>query len=380
MVSQESVDKQLKKIKYNIHGWGRTEALELKNIILEGEEIYEVVNGLYEGGFAMLVATDVRMLLIDKKPLNYLTVEDMRFDMINELDYYHRLLGAHISISAGTKNLKFTSYNQPRLRKLISHVQHCMADSKKKESSHQVDQKQHLEQINQQLQTYLLAQHQQQEKLHDQLLKNSKEGQVVDVPKPEPIRPSNELSDYLFAQSLLAQYKAANGKMPTQLIEDAEANRQTQEDAPQPTAATVHGTPVVEAVPDTQTTPKMETQTATENQSNPQMSELYAEGMQEIFGKREQAKPPQAQAQAQATAESAAHIAVQSSTAPAQVQPGQPPLATVRNPIEINALKIAYSKLPMALRNKRFGRPSFHSHSKQQPNIPPMKTEPGVQI
>lgn len=363
MVSQESVDKQLKKIKYNIHGWGRAEAGELKNILLEGEEVYEVVNGVYEGGFAMLVATDVRMLLIDKKPLNYLTVEDMRFDMINELDYYHRLLGAHISISAGNKNLKFTSYNQPRLRKLIGHVQHCMAEAKKEISGHQVDQKQHLEQINQQLQAYLLAQHQQQEKLHDQLLKNSKEGQVIDVPKPEAIKPSNELSDYLFAQSLLAQYKAANGKLPAQLIEDAEANRQVQEEA--------H---VAEAVPESQPTPKMETQTVTENRSNPQMSELYAEGMQEIFGKLEKNKTPQSQAQTHATADSAAHMAVQSTTGQ---QPAQPPSASVHNPLEVNALKIAYSKLPMALRNKRFGRPSFHSHSKQQTN---MKIEPGIQV
>jgi hypothetical protein len=49
---------------------------------LPGEEIYELVNGIYEGGFAIVVATDVRLLLIDKKPMNYLNVEDLRFDMI----------------------------------------------------------------------------------------------------------------------------------------------------------------------------------------------------------------------------------------------------------------------------------------------------------
>ncbi len=163
MVTQQSVEEQLKKIGFNHYGWGRTEIRELPNILLADEEIYECVNGLYEGGFALLVATNIRVLLIDKKPLNYLTVEDLRFDMINELDYSHRLMGARISISAGSKNLKFTSYNQPRLRKLIGHVQHCMAENKKQAADHQEDQRLHLEQINQQLQTYLLAQHQQQE-------------------------------------------------------------------------------------------------------------------------------------------------------------------------------------------------------------------------
>ena len=81
-------------------------------IILPDEEIFECVNGIYEGGFALLVATDVRVLLIDKKPLNYLTVEDLRFDMINEIDYNHRVFGAHVDITTGNRELKFRSYNR----------------------------------------------------------------------------------------------------------------------------------------------------------------------------------------------------------------------------------------------------------------------------
>src|SRR5580698_9033216 len=99
MVSAAIIEEQLKKTGFKYHGWGRTEVQELQNIILPDEQIYEVVNGLYEGGFALLLATDVRVLLVDKKPLNYLTVEDLRFDMINEIDYSHRLFGAQISVT-----------------------------------------------------------------------------------------------------------------------------------------------------------------------------------------------------------------------------------------------------------------------------------------
>lgn len=354
MVSKKSVEKQLKKIKFNIHGWGRTEAGELHNILIEGEEIYEVANGLYEGGFAMLVATDVRLLLVDKKPLNFLTVEDMRFDMINELDYNHRLLGAHISISAGNKNLKFTSYNQPRLRKLITHVQHCMADAKKKNQSHQVDQKQHLEQINQQLQAYLLAQHQHQQQLHEQLLKQtsgsgaSTQQEAMPQP-PEPIKPSPELSDYLFAQSLLAEYKANQAKK----IDAPEGEVVPKIEA--------HATITPETAPPTPTQPHGPgAQTATEAKANPQMADLYAEGMQEIFGRRNKQQAEQQAAAPEPTAQIDQPVAAQ--TLPLRGSASFMPL-------EINALKIAYSKLPMALRNRRFGRPSFHSHSQQQPTV-----------
>jgi len=198
MVSNDSIISQLSAINFNQHGWGRTELRELPSIILPEEVIYECVNGIYEGGFALLVATDVRVLLVDKKPLNFLTVEDLRFDMINELDYNHRIIGASISISAGSKNLSFSSLNQPRLRKLITHVQHCMADSKKQQQSSQVDQKQHLERINQQLQTYLLAQHKQQAELSEQLkIQNAARPTAPEI-QPTP----KELNDFLFAQGL----------------------------------------------------------------------------------------------------------------------------------------------------------------------------------
>lgn len=333
MVTRESVEQQLKKIHYNHLGWGRTELRELPNIILPDEEIFECVNGIYEGGFALLVATNIRVILIDKKPLNYLTVEDLRFDMINEIDYSHRLLGARISISTGSKNLRFTSYNQHRLRKLIGHVQHCMADNKMKQSEHQEDQKLHLEQINQQLQSYLLAQHQQQQKLHEQL-KSSNAEAVAEALKP--IRPDPQLSDYLYAQSLLAQHNAR----------PQPAAGQAQTDA-------LSGQPAIAGPAPS---------------SRPQADDLYAEGVQEVFGKRQQQS---AQASPAAAGQPAAPAPQQPpQQAASSVSPLMAPLQMTSNAIhhalEINPLRVAYSKLPMAMRNRRFGRPSFHAHSQHE--------------
>ncbi len=246
MVSMKEIEKQLKRIGFNPNAWGRTEIQELHNIILPDEEIYECVNGIYDGGFALLVATNLRVLLVDKKPLNYLTVEDLRFDMINELDYNHRLVGASISISAGNKNLRFSSINQPRLRMLIGHVQRRMAEVKQKESSHREGQVQHLEQINQQLQSYLVAQYEQQKNLTETLQQAQANPQVLATAQPPtPVQPSHRLADYLFAQRLLAQHQASTGQPLSDLVQ-------------------VPGQP-----------------------ASPQLvDDLYAEGRHEIFGKR----------------------------------------------------------------------------------------------
>lgn len=90
---------------------------------MEDEVIAECVNGEYGNGFAMLVATNHRILLVDKKPLLYLTVEDYRYEMITEFNYNHRLMDAAINIYTANKTLSFSSWSQHRLRRLLEYAQ-----------------------------------------------------------------------------------------------------------------------------------------------------------------------------------------------------------------------------------------------------------------
>jgi hypothetical protein len=122
MVSLGEVQAQLKRIGADFRFWGRAEAAELQHILMSGETIEHAVNGRYEGGFAMLVATDLRVLLIDKKPF-YLTVEDIRYDMVAEVDYSHRLLDATIRICSVNKVFRFTSFRHRVLRQQTMYIQ-----------------------------------------------------------------------------------------------------------------------------------------------------------------------------------------------------------------------------------------------------------------
>jgi hypothetical protein len=166
MISYKKVEEQFRALQMNPDGWGHTEVKELCNILAPDEVVESAVNGYYEAGFALLVATKNRVLIVDKKPLNYLTVEDMRFDMINEFDYQHRLIGAQIKISAGAKVLHFTSLNQVRLRRVMSYVQHRMTEIKEQQVTQQETQQRHLEQMNKQLEMYLQLQQLQQQQAY----------------------------------------------------------------------------------------------------------------------------------------------------------------------------------------------------------------------
>lgn len=123
MVSRQVVEEQLRRIGCNFRFWGRSEVNELGRILLDDEIIAECVNGEYSNGFALLVATNHRVLLVDKKPMLYLTVEDLRYEMITEFSFSHRMLNATLNIHTTNKALTFSSWNQSRLRRLLEYTQ-----------------------------------------------------------------------------------------------------------------------------------------------------------------------------------------------------------------------------------------------------------------
>jgi hypothetical protein len=122
MVSLQNVEAQLQKVGCNFKMWGRAEIRELSNVLMSEEIIAQATNGTYEGGFAMLVVTNYRVLLIDRKPM-LLTIEDIRYDMMAEVDFHNRLLGSTIRIFTPMRNLVFSSWSQHRLRKCINYIQ-----------------------------------------------------------------------------------------------------------------------------------------------------------------------------------------------------------------------------------------------------------------
>lgn len=122
MVNRTQVQQQLKGLGLHFRFWCRAEIEELSNILFEGEKMQHVLVGYYEGGFALLCATDHRVLLIDKKPF-YLTIEDIRYDMISDVQFNHRLINATVRLGTINKTIAFTSYTHVKLRAFTNYIQ-----------------------------------------------------------------------------------------------------------------------------------------------------------------------------------------------------------------------------------------------------------------
>lgn len=121
MVNKRSVKDQLHHSGFRYRIFGRSEANELANIINSDETIIHCVYGHYHGGSGLIVATDSRVILVDKRAF-YLNVESMPFENIRDIDFGSNMLQGILYMHYGTKRIVFRSISDAHLRKLKDYV------------------------------------------------------------------------------------------------------------------------------------------------------------------------------------------------------------------------------------------------------------------
>lgn len=79
---------------------GKREINELPNILAQDEPVLNIVQGFYSGGNGILIATDRRLVFIDKGMIYGLKVEDFPYEKLSSIQYETGLLLAKITIFA----------------------------------------------------------------------------------------------------------------------------------------------------------------------------------------------------------------------------------------------------------------------------------------
>jgi hypothetical protein len=78
------INQQLKKLGASRYCLMRSEIRNLYKILHDGEQIMGIVYGRYHEGFAVLLATDRRVLYVDNKPL-FARTDEITFDLVGGL-------------------------------------------------------------------------------------------------------------------------------------------------------------------------------------------------------------------------------------------------------------------------------------------------------
>lgn len=126
------IDSQLQKIGFSQSSaiWGRKELAELPAIIAEGEEIFSLIQGTYNGGVGILVATDRRLVFIDKGMIYGLKVEDFGLDKISSIQLETGILLADIKIMASGNVAKISNVDKGEGRIFCDKVRAKLSEPK----------------------------------------------------------------------------------------------------------------------------------------------------------------------------------------------------------------------------------------------------------
>lgn len=135
MVHPSLIEARLGELGFRASRWFRAEIRELEHILMDHEKIISLACGRYFGSFALLVATDQRLLLIDKRVF-FMTIEDTRYDMISEIDYNSQVYNATVTVFTLNKTHKFTTMKYKRqLRELTTYVQRRVMEFRQQQPS-----------------------------------------------------------------------------------------------------------------------------------------------------------------------------------------------------------------------------------------------------
>jgi len=133
MATLEEIKEQIKHLDTGSKLLGMKEIKALPDILWEDEKLEKLVQGFYEKGNGILVATNKRLIFVDKGMIYGIRVEDFPYDKISSIQYETGILGAKITIFASgnkaeIKHVKnavaknFGDYVRARISKTHEHA------------------------------------------------------------------------------------------------------------------------------------------------------------------------------------------------------------------------------------------------------------------
>jgi hypothetical protein len=130
MLTSEDIQNQLKSLSVGDELFGRKEIKELPNILWGNERLQKLVVGIYNSNMGMLVATDKRLIFIDKGLLYGLKVEDFGYDKISSIQYELGIFMGDITIYTSNNRATITHITKQQAKDFCDHVRNYISGQK----------------------------------------------------------------------------------------------------------------------------------------------------------------------------------------------------------------------------------------------------------
>lgn len=137
--NQPSLAIQSKRIKQQLRALGVSgavlltqESRYLPHIIHPDETIWGVVYGKTKDGFAMLLATNRRVIYLDKKPL-FVNQDEVTYDVVSGVNRSHVGLGTTLILHTRIKDYVVQTLNDKCARGFVNAIEQLKVESKEQE-------------------------------------------------------------------------------------------------------------------------------------------------------------------------------------------------------------------------------------------------------
>lgn len=123
---KQRITKELKALGITSYGLLKMETRQLPRILHDNEHVQGIVYGHHVNGSAMLVATDRRVMFIDKKPF-FMNSDEVTYDIVSGVSYGKVGLFATVNLHTRIGDYKIRTMNARSARIFIDFIeQRCL--------------------------------------------------------------------------------------------------------------------------------------------------------------------------------------------------------------------------------------------------------------
>ncbi len=108
----------------------RMESRYLPKLIHPAETIGGVVYGMSPEGYAMLVATDIRVMFLDRKPL-FTKEDEVTFDVVSGVSFNFGGIGASVTLHTRIQDFTIRTFNKACAERFVEYIEaRCVEHTK----------------------------------------------------------------------------------------------------------------------------------------------------------------------------------------------------------------------------------------------------------
>jgi len=135
MPSIEEIERDIRALAGTSRLLAFKEIKELPKILWEDERLEQIIQGLYAGGNGILVATNKRLIFVDKGMFYGVRVEDFPYDNITSIQYETGLISGEITVYASGNKAEIKYLDKGRTRDFAEYVRARTTATSKNASS-----------------------------------------------------------------------------------------------------------------------------------------------------------------------------------------------------------------------------------------------------